>query len=200
MTIKSVFATISTLAFTTAACGNPVTAQEVQTVASGVGNYVGAGALVNRQGVDNTGATANHSILGATIQSRYTLNTFSNQNAVSVRPYVNFVGTPAGSIGAAGGALLTYDVSLSRAPSGDSNANLYLGAGYQIPFVNGTTANVQSAVGERGQPVLTVGVERQLTSSLVGFADVKFPTTNSAESYGGTYSPVFTAGLGLKFN
>lgn len=169
----------------------------------GVGNYLGAGAILNQQGVDGGGSGRNHTILGATFQSRYALNTFSNQNAVSVRPYVNFVGTPTGEIGSAGGALLTYDVSLSRAESGVSNANLYLGAGYQVPFVNNTQANFQSAVGERGQAVFTVGFEGRLTNSLVGFADIKFPTTNAANSYGvtgGTYSPVLTTGIGVKFN
>ena len=79
---------------------------------------------------------------------------------------------------------------------------MYAGAGYQIPFVNNTDANYQSAVGNRGQVVLALGVEGRITNSLVGFADLKFPTTNAANSYGatnGTYSPVFTTGLGFKF-
>lgn len=130
------------------------------------------------------------------------MKTFKNQNAVSVRPYANFVGTPAGEIGAGGGALLSYDWSISRAASGVSRANIYTGVGYQIPFVNNTAANFQSAVGEKGQVVLALGVEGRLTNSLVGFADLKFPTTNAANSYGvtgGNYSPVFTTGLGFKF-
>jgi len=83
-----------------------------------------------------------------------------------------------------------------------SRANIYTGVGYQIPFVNNTAANFQSAVGEKGQVVLALGVEGRITNSLVGFADLKFPTTNAANSYGatnGTYSPVFTTGLGFKF-
>jgi len=170
--------------------------------AQGVGNYLGAGVLLNKQGVDGNGYTENRTISGATIQARYAAKTFSNQNAVSVRPYANLVGTPAGDIGAAGGALLSYDWSLARAASGVSKANLYAGVGYQIPFVNNTAANFQSAVGEKGQVVLALGVEGRLTNSLVGFADLKFPTTNAANSYGatnGTYSPVFTTGLGFKF-
>ncbi|MEY4332403.1 MAG: Synechococcus phage, partial [Bacteroidota bacterium] len=182
-----------------------VTALEVAAAqkAQGVGNYLGAGVLLNKQGVDGNSYTADRTILGATVQGRYAVKTFSNQNAVSVRPYVNFVGTPAGQIGSGGGAMLTYDWSLARASSGVSKANLYLGAGYQIPFVNNTDANFQSAVGERGQVAFVVGGETRLTNSLVGFADVKFPTTNAANSYGvtgGTYSPVFTIGAGFKFN
>ncbi len=170
--------------------------------AQGVGNYLGAGVLLNKQGIDGNGYTENRTLLGATIQGRYALKTYSNQNAWSVRPYVNLVGSPAGQIGAGGGALVGYDWSVAKASSGVSKANLYAGVGYQIPFVNNTAANFQSAVGEKGQVVFALGVEGRLTNSLVGFADLKFPTTNAANSYGatnGTYSPVFTTGLGIKF-
>ncbi len=170
--------------------------------AQGVGNYLGAGVLLNKQGTAGNGYSAQRTISGATIQGRYAVKTFSNQNAVAVRPYANLVGTPAGQIGAGGGALLSYDWSISRAASGVSRANIYTGVGYQIPFVNDTAANYQSAVGNRGQVVLALGIEGRLTNSLVGFADLKFPTTNAANSYGGangTYSPVFTTGLGFKF-
>ena len=170
--------------------------------AQGVGNYLGAGVLLNKQGITGNGYTENRTVAGATIQGRYAVKTFSNQNAVAVRPYANFVGTPAGQIGAGGGALVSYDWSIVRAASGVSKANVYAGVGYQIPFVNDTAANFQSAVGEKGQVVLALGIEGRLTNSLVGFADLKFPTTNAANSYGsvnGTYSPVFTTGLGFKF-
>jgi len=83
-----------------------------------------------------------------------------------------------------------------------SAANIYAAAGYQVPFVNNAEANFQSAIGNRGQAVLAIGLEGRITNSLVGFADLKFPTTNAANSYGatnGTYSPVFTTGLGFKF-
>ena len=170
--------------------------------AQGVGNYLGAGVLLNRQGVDGNGYDAERTIAGGTVQGRYAVKTFSNQNAVSVRPYVNFVGTPAGEIGAGGGALLSYDWSVARVKSGVSKVNIYTGVGYQVPFVNNTDANFQSAVGNKGQVIIALGLEGRLTNSLVGFADLKFPTTNAANSYGvmgGTYSPVLTAGLGFKF-
>ena len=181
-----------------------VTALEVAAAqkAQGVGNYLGAGVLLNQQGVAGNSYSAQRTVSGGTIQARYAVKTFTNQNAVSVRPYVNFVGSPAGQIGAGGGALVSYDWSVSRAKSGVSRANVYAGAGYQIPFVNNTDANYQSAVGNRGQAVLALGIEGRLTNSLVGFADLKFPTTNAGASYGatnGTYSPVFTTGLGFKF-
>jgi hypothetical protein len=181
-----------------------VTALEVAAAkkAQGVGNYLGAGVLLNKQGVNGNGYTANRTISGATIQARYAAKTFSNENAVSVRPYTNLVGSPSGQIGAGGGALVSYDFSIAKAASGVSKANIYAGVGYQIPFVNNTTSNFQSAVGEKGQVVLALGAEGRLTNSLIGFADLKFPTTNAGNSYGATnatYSPVFTTGLGFKF-
>jgi len=187
-----------------AATNTRVSALEIAAArkAQGVGNYLGAGVLLNQQGVAGNGYSAQKTVTGATIQGRYAVKTFSNQNAVAVRPYANLVGTPAGQIGAGGGALVSYDWSISRAKSGVSRANIYTGVGYQIPFVNDTAANYQSSVGNRGQFVLALGVEGRLTNSLVGFADLKFPTTNAGNSYGsanGTYSPVFTTGLGIKF-
>lgn len=170
--------------------------------AEGVNNYLGAGVLLNKQGVDGNGYSDNRTITGATIQGRYAVKTFSNQNAVSVRPYANIVGAPNGQIGAGGGGLVSYDFSIAKAKSGVSKANVYAGVGYQVPFVNNTDSNFQSAVGDKGQVVLALGLEGRLTDSLVGFADLKFPTTNAANSYGvtgGAYSPVFTTGLGVKW-
>lgn len=170
--------------------------------AEGVNNYLGAGVLLNKQGVDGNGYSEDRTISGATIQGRYAVKTFANQNAVSVRPYANIVGGPSGEIGAGGGGLVSYDLSIAKAKSGVSKANVYAGVGYQVPFVNDTESNFQSAVGEKGQVVLALGVEGRLTDSLVGFADLKFPTTNAGDSYGANgaaYSPVFTTGLGFKF-
>lgn len=172
--------------------------------AAGVGNYLGAAVLLNQQGVDGPEYTAERTVAGGTIQGRYAVKTFANQNAVSVRPYVNFVAGPDSQIGAGGGGLLTYDFSLAR-KAGVSTTNLYLGAGYQVPFANNTEANYQSAVGQKGQVILAVGVERRLTNSLTGFMDLKFPTTNasytsetSSDDNKG-YSPVLTAGVGFRF-
>jgi hypothetical protein len=169
--------------------------------AQGVGNYVGLGVLLDQQGIAGAGQTAQKTVSGGTLQARYAVKNFSNQNAVSVRPYLNAVAGPSGNIGTAGGALLSYDWSIAR-KAGTSAANIYAAAGYQVPFVNNSDANYQSSIGNRGQAVLAVGLEGRITNSLVGFADLKFPTTNAANSYGatnGTYSPVFTTGLGIKF-
>ena len=181
-----------------------VTALEVAAArkAEGVNNYLGAGVLLNKQGVDGDEYTAERSIAGGTVQGRYAVKTFTNQNAVSLRPYLNAVAGPSGDIGTAGGGLVSYDWSLAKGASGVSKANLYTGVCYQIPFVNHAEANYQSAVGEKGQVVFAVGLEGRLTNSLVGFADLKFPTTNAGNAYGGEdapYSPVFTTGVGFKF-
>jgi hypothetical protein len=185
--LRAEFATVS----------NRVSALELAAAqkAQGVGNYVGIGVLLNKQGVAGDGKGVNDTISGATLQARYAVKTFSNQNAVSVRPYINAVAGPNSNIGAAGGAMVSYDWSISRAVSGVSRANVYAGAGYQTPFVNGTESNAQPSVGT-GTAVLALGLEGRITNSLVGFADLKFPTQNAG---GGNYSPVFTTGLGFKF-
>lgn len=193
--LRAEFATVSTR----------VSALEVVATqkAQGVGNYVGLGVLLNQQGIEGNDFSADRIISGATLQGRYAVKTFKNQNAVSVRPYLNAVAGPSGEIGTAGGAMLSYDWSIARR-AGVSAANIYTGVGYQVPFVNDAEANFQSAVGDKGQVVLALGVEGRLTNSLVGFADLKFPTTNASNAYGvtedGSYSPVFTTGLGFKFN
>jgi hypothetical protein len=167
---------------------------------NGVGNYLGAGVLLNKQGVDGNGYEANRTISGGVIQGRYAVAKGLG-GELSVRPFVNFVGTPNGDIGSAGGALASYDYSIAKR-GGVSAANVYAGVGYQVPFINNSDANFQSAIGDKGQVVFAVGLEGRITNSLVGFADLKLPTTNAANSYGateGTYSPVFSTGLGFKF-
>jgi len=165
--------------------------------AQGVGNYVGLAVNLNRQGVNGGGYGSTRTVSGANFQVRYAAKTFSNQNAISIRPYLNAAAGPSGRIGTAGGALVSYDWSLAKAASGVSKANLYVGAGYQVPFVNGSDANAQSAIGNRGEVVFALGAEARITNSLIGYSQLTFPTTNSAP--GTSYSPVFAAGLGIKF-
>ena len=162
--------------------------------AQGVGNYVGVGVLLNNVG---TGENPNDVISGGTLQARYAVKNFANQNAVSVRPYINAVAGPNSQIGAAGGVTATYDWSIAR-KAGVSAANVYAGVGYQVPFSNGVEANAQNAVGlSDGQAVFVLGAEGRITNSLVGFANLTFPTNTSANN--GSYSPVFSSGLGFKF-
>jgi len=178
------------------AVSNRVTNLEVAAAkkAQGVGNYVGIGVLLNNVG---TGENPNDTVSGGTLQARYAVKNYSNNNAVSVRPYINAVAGPNSQIGAGGGVTATYDFAIAR-KAGVSAANIYAGVGYQVPFVNSTQANAQNAVGlSDGQAVFVLGAEGRITNSLVGFADLKFPTNTSANS--GSYSPVFTTGLGFKF-
>ena len=161
----------------------------------GVGNYVGIGVLLNSVG---TGENPSDVVSGGTLQARYAVKNFRNANAVSVRPYINAVAGPNSQIGAAGGVTATYDFAIAKTAAGVSKANIYTGVGYQVPFSNGVEANAQNAVGlSNGQAVFVLGAEGRITNSLVGFADLKFPTNTSANS--GSYSPVFTTGLGIKF-
>ena len=179
-----------------AATNTRVSALEVAAArkAQGVGNYLGIGVALNSVG---TGSDPSNVVSGGTLQGRYAVKNFSNNNAVSVRPYINAVAGPDSQIGAAGGVTATYDFAIAR-KAGVSAANIYTGVGYQVPFVNDTQANAQNAVGlSNGQVVFVLGAEGRITNSLVGFADLKFPTNTSANS--GSYSPVFTTGLGFKF-
>ena len=179
-----------------AATNTRVSALEVAAArkAQGVGNYLGIGVLLNNVG---TGGSPNNTVSGGTLQARYAVKNYSNNNAVSVRPYINAVAGPNSQIGAGGGVTATYDFAIAR-KAGVSAANIYTGVGYQVPFVNNTQSNAQNAVGlSNGQAVFVLGAEGRITNSLVGFADLKFPTNTSANS--GSYSPVFTTGLGFKF-
>lgn len=172
------------------------------TKAQGVGNYVGAAVLLNNQGQTGGGKDPNSVVSGATLQGRFEVASLG-RDAVSVRPYVNFAAGPNSQFGAAGGVLATYDWSIAQtkvsATKSVSAANIYLGTGYQIPFVNGTQANTQSSIGQGGQITFVTGIEGRLTDNIIGFADIKWPTQNAGASNGGSYSPVFTTGIGLKF-
>jgi hypothetical protein len=170
--------------------------------AQGVGNYVGVGVNLNQQGTAGGGYGAQKTVTGLNLQARYAVKNYSNNNAVSLRPYLNAAAGPNGNIGSAGGALVSYDWSIAKAKSGVSKANVYAGVGFQAPFVNNSQANYQSAIGNRGEFVLALGTEARLTNSLIGYMQLTFPTTNAGKSYGntnGTYSPVLSTGLGIKF-
>jgi hypothetical protein len=168
---------------------------------NGVGNYIGLGVALNKQGVDGNGYEADRTISGGTLQARYAVAYNKFGGDISIRPYLNAAAGPDGNIGTAGGALVSYDYSIAK-KGGVSSANIYGGVGYQIPFVNNSEANYQSAIGERGQVVFALGTEARLTNSLTGFAQLLFPTTNAGNAYGGegaAYSPVFSTGVGFRF-
>ena len=168
--------------------------------AVGVGSYVGAGINLNRQGVEGNGYSSGRTVAGAAIQSRFPLAEVYGAT-VSARPYFNFAAGPDSQIGSALGVLGTVDVSLAGRTIGGirvSSTNLYLGAGGQWALTNGGQANYQTSIGQGSQFVFVAGVERAFTSSLVGFADLKFPTQENGVA-GTAYAPVGTIGLGFKF-
>ena len=134
---------------------------EDQAKKNGVGNYLGLGVALNKQGVDGNGYTADRTISGATLQGRYVV-TEKFGGDISLRPYLNAAAGPNGNIGTAGGALVSYDYSIAK-KGGVSAANIYGGVGYQVPFVNNSEANFQSAIGDRGQVVFALGTEANTT-------------------------------------
>lgn len=117
----------------------------------GVGNYLGAGVFLNKQGMQGAGKNSTATISGATIQGRYVV-TRAFGGEISARPYMNFAAGPNGNIGAAGGLMASYDYSLAKTAAGVSKANVYGGVGYQIPFVNQTQSNTQAAIGASDAP------------------------------------------------
>lgn len=154
-----------------------------------IGSYVGFGVNLNEQGIDGGGYSEDRVVAGATAQARFPFAKVFG-NSVSIRPYLSFAAGPDSQIGAAGGVLGTYDVSLSRTNS----TNLYLGAGGQWALTNNGEANYQSSIGEGSQVMFVVGLEQRLSKNLNIFADVKLPS----ESNDGNYRPVGTVGLGFK--
>lgn len=168
--------------------------------AIGVGNYIGAGINLNRQGVGGNDYSSDRTVAGATLQGRFPLAEIYG-TTISARPYVNFAAGPDSQIGSALGVLGTVDVSLAGRTIGGtyvSGTNFYLGAGGQWALTNDGEANYQTSIGQGSQFVFVAGVERAFTSSLVGFADLKFPTQTNGVS-GTAYAPVGTVGLGFKF-
>ena len=168
--------------------------------AVGVGSYVGAGVNLNRQGISSDTYSNDRTVAGVAIQSRFPLAEVYG-TAISARPYFNFAAGPDSQIGSALGVLGTVDVSLAGRTIGGirvSSTNLYLGAGGQWALTNDGQANYQTSVGQGSQFVFVAGVERSFTPSLVGFADLKFPTQENGVA-GTAYAPVGTIGLGFKF-
>jgi hypothetical protein len=168
--------------------------------AVGIGSYVGAGVNLNRQGVDGNGYSSDRTVAGFAVQGRFPLAEVYGAT-VSARPYFNFASGPDSQIGSALGVLGTVDVSLAGRTIGGtyvSGTNLYVGAGGQWALTNDGQANYQTSVGQGSQFLFVAGVERSFTSSLVGFADLKFPTQENGIA-GTAYAPVGTVGLGFKF-
>lgn len=186
-----------------AATNSRVTALEVRNEAKdkGVGTYLGAAVTLNRQGVDGGGKDYNDTVAGASVVGRVPVATLWG-NEVSLRPYVNAAAGPNSNIGAAVGALATYDWSIAKATLADgskvSTTNIYLGGGGQWALTNDGQANRQAGIGQGSQAVFVTGIERRISNKFVAFGDVIWPTQNDGVR-DAAYSPVGRVGLGFKF-
>lgn len=189
MILRHLAATAAIVSLTAPAIASP----------EGVGNYVGVGVNFNRQGIAGPEYSSNRTVAGVATQARF--STKVSGVSLSARPFMNFAAGPDSQIGSAAGVFGTVDVSLAGRNVGNayvSDTNLYLGVGGQWALTNEQQANYQTSVGQGSQFVFVAGIERSFTSSLVGFADLKFPTEQSGVS-GTAYAPVGTIGLGFKF-
>jgi hypothetical protein len=180
-----------------------VTALEVRNEAKdkGVGTYLGAAVTLNRQGVNGGGYDSERTVAGAALVGRVPVATLWG-NEVSIRPYLNAAAGPNSRIGAAAGALATYDWSISKSTLADgstvSNTNVYLGGGGQWALTNGGQANRQASIGEGSQAVFVTGIERRISNKFVAFGDLIWPTQNDGVR-GTAYSPVGRIGAAIKF-
>lgn len=180
-----------------------VTGLEVRNEAKdrGVGTYLGAAVTLNRQGVNGGGYDAERTIAGASLTGRVPVATLWG-NEVSLRPYLNAAAGPNSRIGAAAGALATYDWSISKATLADgskvSTTNIYLGGGGQWALTNNGQANRQASIGEGSLAVFVTGIERRISNKFVAFGDLIWPTQNDGVR-GTGYSPVGRIGAAIKF-
>lgn len=138
-------------------------------------SYVGAGVSA---GVTNGGQTGDAANFGGNIQGR-----FAVPNApVSVRGAVLFNGESSAIV-----PTVTYDLPVAK------NTNVYAGAGYSFVQSQGQP----TPVGNQNAPVLTVGVESQVTKGVVVYSDAKLGVgayqSSPASSLG------LQAGVGVTF-
>jgi hypothetical protein len=181
-----------------------VSALEVRNEAKdkGVGTYLGAAVTLNRQGVNGGGYDADRTVAGASVAARIPVYTWKSQNAVSLRPYVNFAAGPDSKIGSSLGALATYDWSIGKTTLSNgskvSNTNIYLGGGGQWALTNNGQANYQASIGQGSQAIFVTGIERRISNKFTAFADLLWPTQNDGVT-GAAYSPVGRVGAAFKF-
>jgi hypothetical protein len=139
------------------------------------GSYVGAGVGA---GVTNGGRNNDAATFGGNVQGR-----FAVPNApVSVRGSVLFNGDNSVVIPS-----LSYDLPVNK------NTNIYAGAGYAFVQKDGKA----SQLGNQDSPIVSVGVESQVTRGVVVYSDAKY----GIRSYQGSNSNALSlqAGVGLKF-
>ncbi|MFN6539113.1 MAG: outer membrane beta-barrel protein [Nostoc sp. EkiNYC01] len=139
------------------------------------GNYIGAGIAA---GATSGGQGNDDAQLGANVQGRYAVP----KTPLSVRGSVLYGGNAAAIM-----PIVTYDAPIAK------NTNVYFGGGYS--FV--TDEGQNSPLGNRNAPVVTLGVESEVTNNVIAYGDTKWGIDAYRNSDADAVS--FQAGLGYRF-
>ncbi|MBD2513903.1 outer membrane beta-barrel protein [Nostoc sp. FACHB-973] len=139
------------------------------------GNYIGAGIAA---GATSGGQGNDDAQLGGNVQARYAVP----KTPLSVRGSVLYGGDAAAIM-----PIVTYDAPIAK------NTNVYFGGGYS--FV--TDEGQNSPLGNRNAPVVTLGVESEVTNNVIAYGDTKWGIDAYRNSDADAVS--FQAGLGYRF-
>ncbi|MEH2072356.1 MAG: outer membrane beta-barrel protein [Nostoc sp.] len=139
------------------------------------GNYIGAGIAA---GATSGGQGNDNAQFGGNIQGRYAVP----KTPVSVRGSALYGGDAAAIM-----PIVTYDAPIAR------NTNVYLGGGYS--FI--TNEGQNSPLGNRNAPVVTLGVESEVSKNVMAYGDTKWGIDAYRNSDADAVS--FQAGLGYRF-
>ncbi|MCW5313667.1 outer membrane beta-barrel protein [Nostoc sp. KVJ3] len=139
------------------------------------GNYIGAGIAA---GATSGGQGNDEAQFGGNIQGRYAVP----KSPVSVRGSVLYGGDAAAIM-----PIVTYDAPIAK------NTNVYFGGGYS--FV--TDEGQNTPLGNRNAPVVTLGIESQVSNKVIAYGDTKWGIDAYRNSDADAVS--FQAGLGYRF-
>ncbi|BAY18048.1 hypothetical protein NIES21_38910 [Anabaenopsis circularis NIES-21] len=139
------------------------------------GSYIGAGIAA---GATSGGQRNDDAQFGGNVQGRYAV-----PNApVSVRGAVLFGGDTTSLM-----PIVTYDAPIAK------NTNVYLGGGYSFL----TNEGHNTPLGNRNAPVVTLGVESEVSKNIIAYGDAKWGIDAYKNSDADAVS--FQAGLGYRF-
>ncbi|MEH1929364.1 outer membrane beta-barrel protein [Nostoc sp.] len=139
------------------------------------GNYIGAGIAV---GATSGGQGNDEAQVGGNIQGRYAVP----KTPLSVRGSVLYGGDAAAIM-----PIVTYDAPIAK------NTNIYFGGGYS--FV--TDEGQKTPLGNQNAPVLTLGIESEVSKNVIAYGDTKWGIDAYRNSDADALS--FQAGLGYRF-
>ncbi|MEH2314230.1 MAG: outer membrane beta-barrel protein [Nostoc sp.] len=139
------------------------------------GNYIGAGVAV---GATSGGQGNDEAQVGGNIQGRYAVP----KTPLSLRGSVLYGGDAAAIM-----PILTYDAPIAK------NTNVYFGGGYS--FV--TDEGQKTPLGNQNAPVVTLGVESEVSKNVIAYGDTKWGIDAYRNSDADAIS--FQAGLGYRF-